>query len=408
MLKEPIKRRILFLLTVFIIGFAVVIVANQIVIDVSQNYEKSIENQDTRYLLGMIVIKELNSIEKDFLTIALLDNPKELDFYEEHISTHIQNIKDIINVLQNGGEFNYEMAANFDDVNKISETYTYTREDDEGVIIEVIDLTPKIIEIEALYVDLIQSVNDKFEMESEDEILAAKQQIEILLKQSDTYFQRSHESAVKIFYGAQQEVSQLEQEKAETVELYQIFYFASILTTGIVAVGISIRVLSQIREIIDKRKQTEKELKIKSKELEKNKEQLEEKVKERTRELNEKITESKQSEAATLSILEDMHIIHEGLEKSQKRIKLQNIKLKKLDRIKSDFLNVTSHELRTPMSAIKGYIQMVMKQTLGEITEEQEKALNIVLRNTDRLDHLIQDILDISRLESGTMKFIPE
>jgi hypothetical protein len=288
-LKEPIKRRILILLTVFITGFAVVIVANQVVTDVSQNYEKSIENQDTRYLLGMIVIKELNSIEKDFLTIALLDNSKELDIYKEHISTHIQNIKDIINVLQNGGEFNYEMAANFDDVNKISETYTYTRDDDGGVIIEVIDLTPKIVGIESLYVDLIQSVNDKFEMESEDEILAAKQQIEILLKQSDTYFQRSHESAVKIFYDAQQEVLRLEQEKAETVELYQIFYFASILTTGIVAVGISIRVLSQIREIINKRKQIEKELKIKSKELEKNAEQLEEKVKERTKELKEKV-----------------------------------------------------------------------------------------------------------------------
>ena len=57
---------------------------------------------------------------------------------------------------------------------------------------------------------------------------------------------------------------------------------------------------------------------------------------------------------------------------------------------------------------IKGYIQMIMKQTLGETSSEQNKALNVVLRNVERLDHLIQDILDISRLESGTMKFIPE
>ena len=51
---------------------------------------------------------------------------------------------------------------------------------------------------------------------------------------------------------------------------------------------------------------------------------------------------------------------------------------------------------------------MILKQTLGEITEEQKKALDVILRNTNRLDHLIQDILDISRLESGTMKFITE
>jgi len=94
--------------------------------------------------------------------------------------------------------------------------------------------------------------------------------------------------------------------------------------------------------------------------------------------------------------------------KSEEEIKKQNIQLKKLDQIKTDFLNTTSHELRTPMASIKGYIQMLLKQTLGEITEEQKKALEVILRNTNRLDHLIQDILDISRLESETMKFITE
>jgi signal transduction histidine kinase len=51
---------------------------------------------------------------------------------------------------------------------------------------------------------------------------------------------------------------------------------------------------------------------------------------------------------------------------------------------------------------------MLLKQILGDITEEQKKALEVLLRNTNRLDHLIQDILDISRLESGTMKLINE
>ncbi len=98
----------------------------------------------------------------------------------------------------------------------------------------------------------------------------------------------------------------------------------------------------------------------------------------------------------------------EKLLENQERIEAQNIKLKKLDELKSTFLNVTSHELRTPMASIKGYIQMIIKQTLGNTSDEQNKALNVVLRNVERLDHLIQDILDISRLESGTMKFIPE
>jgi PAS domain S-box-containing protein len=98
----------------------------------------------------------------------------------------------------------------------------------------------------------------------------------------------------------------------------------------------------------------------------------------------------------------------EKLRKSQMRIEQQNIQLKKLDKLKSNFLNITSHELRTPMCSMKGYVQMLLKKTLGDITEEQKRGLMVILRNVDRLDNLIQDILDISRLESGTMKFITE
>ena len=96
------------------------------------------------------------------------------------------------------------------------------------------------------------------------------------------------------------------------------------------------------------------------------------------------------------------------LKKSKRKIELQNIKLKKLDELKSSFLNVASHELRTPVTPIKGYLQMLLNEKIGSITEEQKKILKIIQRNTNRLDHLIQDILDISRLESDTMRFIPE
>jgi signal transduction histidine kinase len=98
----------------------------------------------------------------------------------------------------------------------------------------------------------------------------------------------------------------------------------------------------------------------------------------------------------------------EKLEHYQKKIEEQIKQLKKLDKIKSNFLNITSHELRTPISAIKGYIQMILKEKLGEINDEQKKSLEIALRNANRLDNLIQDLLDISRLDSGRMKFIPE
>jgi signal transduction histidine kinase len=91
--------------------------------------------------------------------------------------------------------------------------------------------------------------------------------------------------------------------------------------------------------------------------------------------------------------------------KYAEEIRRQNIELKKLDKLKTTFLNITSHELRTPITPMKGYIQMLLQRRMGVTTKDQKNALEVVLRNINRLDNLIQDILDISRLESKTMKF---
>jgi len=118
-------------------------------------------------------------------------------------------------------------------------------------------------------------------------------------------------------------------------------------------------------------------------------------------------TSYKRADGEIIGIIENFKDITEW-KKAEEKIKQQNIELEKLNQLKSVFLNITSHELRTPMSSIKGYIQMLLRRTFGEISDEQKSALEVILRNTNRLDHLIQDILDISRIESGTMKFIPE
>ena len=93
--------------------------------------------------------------------------------------------------------------------------------------------------------------------------------------------------------------------------------------------------------------------------------------------------------------------------KMEEQILSKNRQLKTLNELKSNFLNVTSHELRTPMTAINGFLQMLQNNLLGDINEEQRQAIGTIIRNADRLDRLIDDILDSSRLESGSMKFIP-
>ncbi|HEY5671561.1 MAG TPA: HAMP domain-containing sensor histidine kinase, partial [Anaerolineales bacterium] len=80
-----------------------------------------------------------------------------------------------------------------------------------------------------------------------------------------------------------------------------------------------------------------------------------------------------------------------------------------LDRLKSEFVATVSHELRTPMTSIKGYVDVLLMGAAGSLTEQQVEFLDIVRDNTERLTVLVNDLLDISRIESGqvTLSMLP-
>jgi PAS domain S-box-containing protein len=77
---------------------------------------------------------------------------------------------------------------------------------------------------------------------------------------------------------------------------------------------------------------------------------------------------------------------------------------RELDRMKTEFVSQVSHELRTPLTAIKGFTEMLLDRDAGEVNEEQEEYLKVVSSNVDRLVVLINDLLDISRIESGRIQ----
>jgi two-component system phosphate regulon sensor histidine kinase PhoR len=81
--------------------------------------------------------------------------------------------------------------------------------------------------------------------------------------------------------------------------------------------------------------------------------------------------------------------------------------LKSLDRAKSDFLATVSHELRTPLTSIVSYVEMLRDRDGGPVTAEQDRMLETVDRNATRLQILIEDVLTLSRIESGAFKTVP-
>ncbi|MBI3739406.1 MAG: HAMP domain-containing histidine kinase, partial [Chloroflexi bacterium] len=79
-----------------------------------------------------------------------------------------------------------------------------------------------------------------------------------------------------------------------------------------------------------------------------------------------------------------------------------------VDRLKSEFVATVSHDLRTPMTAIKGYVDVLLMGAAGAINENQSHFLTVVKNNIDRLNILVNDLLDISRIEAGRVILAPQ
>ena len=86
-------------------------------------------------------------------------------------------------------------------------------------------------------------------------------------------------------------------------------------------------------------------------------------------------------------------------------LKTTNRKLQKLERLKSEFISIVSHELRTPLTAIKNAMDIILSGKAGDMTENIEKFVTMGKRNAIRLSGIINDLLDISKIEAGKMDF---
>jgi PAS domain S-box-containing protein len=132
------------------------------------------------------------------------------------------------------------------------------------------------------------------------------------------------------------------------------------------------------------------ERKIAEEELRKYRDHLEELVKERTKELEE-------ARAALVSIVEDLN--EKGVQLAQAMEQAQSA-----DRLKSAFLATMSHELRTPLNSIIGFTGIVLQGMSGPLNEEQAKQLRMVQSSANHLLDLINDVLDISKIEAGQVQ----
>ena len=88
-----------------------------------------------------------------------------------------------------------------------------------------------------------------------------------------------------------------------------------------------------------------------------------------------------------------------------KELARANAELKRLDSAKSEFISIASHQLRTPLTAIKGYISLILEGAYGQNPDRTDDALNKIFLANERLIQLVEDMLNLTRIESGRLEY---
>ncbi|MCA1635369.1 MAG: sensor histidine kinase [Acidobacteria bacterium] len=101
---------------------------------------------------------------------------------------------------------------------------------------------------------------------------------------------------------------------------------------------------------------------------------------------------------------EQLERLNGQLEESNRELNEANAKLRELSEMKEEFLALTTHDLRSPLTVISGVINFFTSGRLGDLTPEQKNMVTMMERNTQNLIELVNDLLDASKLESGTMR----
>ncbi len=98
-------------------------------------------------------------------------------------------------------------------------------------------------------------------------------------------------------------------------------------------------------------------------------------------------------------------LLEREVEKSVMELQRANGELRRLDTAKSDFISIASHQLRTPLTVIKGYVSMILEGSFGRLPDIAREPTEKIYDSNERLIKLVEQLLSISRIESGRIKY---
>lgn len=126
------------------------------------------------------------------------------------------------------------------------------------------------------------------------------------------------------------------------------------------------------------------------------------------KDLQGKVDELTHTKTAVLNMMDDMESTNKELVQTQSELEESLTKLREVDAKKDQFISIAAHELKTPLTSIHGFSQLLHNDAIADSSVKRKKYLGIIDKESKRLSNLVNEILDLSRIDLGTIKFVFE
>ena len=258
--KEPILRRAQMLLFIFLIGILIILATNYSSRYMGNKFKEEADNKRAQEALGKELLNNLFSLEGDLNRLTTVDDQRDLALIEEKINVNFAETHEIIQILQHGGTFTKTISTNFEEKDEITFQLHYERVDQESYAVEVLELMPRILDLEDVSEKLIRAVEKKLDATDPDERLASVEEVSLLFKQAESFLQRSEESANHIYYISNLEMQTIDAKMQKSLRNIGIVSTAIVILTILAGVFLSFVSIRQITDVLKDRARAKESL----------------------------------------------------------------------------------------------------------------------------------------------------
>jgi len=297
-LKEPITRKIVFLVMLLFGALGLLLAQHHIAHVYTSRCQEALDNQHAKRSLGWIIRKKLVQAESALHQLAAEDDARKVRVLRKHIADRVTSIERALTVLSNGGAYEHVIRINFENTDEFRETISYAKDDSERIVIEVVELVPKLVDLECNVKDLADAVRKRIVAENDTSRETLSGQIALRRKQAEATLVRCGETSNKIHCDTSQKLAAIERRSMKLADRVRLAEYATAGILGLLCVVVAGITLRQVTGILKERRGLLGDLR-------KHHDHLDELVTERTaalsktnEQLQQEVTERKQAEEA--------------------------------------------------------------------------------------------------------------